>query len=215
MELSTHASTANGSLALECRRELGNVGLGIAGGCVKPLSVSRSDDALSAGACSLNNGLSGKIDVGNLERRISEIEPGWRPAANLSHTNLRKTAFPECQRLFHGTDHGDLRSSIGQYDGSGCEGAEDIDDSYRSRRLGGSIQKTSNPDFHKLYSHSTGQMHACSGTVRGSALIKSHLEYWRRLFVFAKLRAGNEFDAGTIFRSWPQTDMPARPDDVR
>jgi hypothetical protein len=30
-----------------------------------------------------------------------------------------------------------------------------------------------------------------------------------------KLRAGNEFDDCTIFRSWPQTDMPARPDDVR
>jgi hypothetical protein len=61
---------------------------------------------------------------------------------------MRKTAFPECRSLFHGADHGDLGSSITQHDGSGCKGSENINDGYRPRRLRGSVQQTSNADFH-------------------------------------------------------------------
>src|SRR4051812_13281453 len=97
--------------------------------------MPRSNDSLRARACSLNNGPSAKVDAGNLKRRVSEIEADWCPTANLPHTDLRKTAVPECQGLFDGANHGDLGSSIRQYDGGGCEGAENINDGDRPRRL--------------------------------------------------------------------------------
>jgi hypothetical protein len=119
--------------------------------------VPRGDDALGAGTCSLNNGFTGKGDVGHFKRRISEIEAGWRPAANLSHADIRKTAFPERQSLIHSTDHGDVRSSIGQHDGGSGKGPENINDGHRPRRSRGALQKTSNADFHESYSPSQGR----------------------------------------------------------
>jgi len=45
-------------------------------GCVKPLSaVCRDDDPLGPGARPLDNRLTLEIDLGDLERRIPEVEP--------------------------------------------------------------------------------------------------------------------------------------------
>src|SRR5438132_9783718 len=58
-------------------------------GRVKPLgAVCRDDDPLGPGARPLDNRLTLEIDLGDLERRIPEVEPRWRPPRYLTHADL-------------------------------------------------------------------------------------------------------------------------------
>ena len=92
----------------------------------------RDDDLLRPGARPLDNRLTLEIDLGDLERRIPEVEPRWRPARYLTHTDLSGASAAQRQRLFHRSNHNDARRAVSEGDSGSREGAEYVNNPYRA-----------------------------------------------------------------------------------
>jgi hypothetical protein len=74
----------------------------------------------------LNDRLAGKIDLPDLERRISEIELCRRAATDLPHADLPDTGITEGESLLDRTHHDDPVCAIGERDCRRCESTEPI-----------------------------------------------------------------------------------------
>src|SRR6266436_132236 len=140
-----------GDLIWQCGKHVPNGRIrGDERGCVKPLgAVCRDDDPLGPGARPLDNRFTLEIDLGDLERRIPEVEPRWRPARYLTHTDLSGTSAAQRQRLFHRSNHNDARRAVSEGDSGSREGAEYVNNPYRAIPAGSAFEQALNRDFHR------------------------------------------------------------------
>src|SRR5438128_6928005 len=114
-------------------------------GRVKPLgAVCRDDDPLGPGARPLDNRLTLEIDLGDLERRIPEVEPRWRQPRYLTHTDLSGPSAAQRQRLFHRSNHNNAGRAVVESDGGGREGAEYVDNPYCAIPAGSAFEQALN-----------------------------------------------------------------------
>ena len=88
--------------------------------------------------------------LGELERRVAEVETGHLDAGDLSQTQIAPALATQFECRLRGVDQQNARGPALQRHGSRCKGPVDIDDDNRSGRPTGSLQQTEQSYFHAI-----------------------------------------------------------------